>query len=111
MKKILRFFTVLFFFGLTNCSDLKKGLGFEKDVPNEFLIKKIDPIEKPPTYDLLPPDSNSEKIKISKKSSDDNIKSIIDNSLNKNSQNSKKNETKAESQNDLENTILKELSK
>ena len=41
----------------------------------------------------------------------DNIKSIIDNSLNKNSQNSKKNETKAESQNDLENTILKELSK
>ena len=111
MKKILRFFTVLFFFSLTNCSDLKKGLGFEKDVPNEFLIKKIDPIEKPPTYDLLPPDSKSEKIKTSKKSSDDNIKSIIDNSLNKNSQNSKKNETKAESQSDLENTILKELSK
>ena len=111
MKKILRFFIVLFFFGLTNCSDFKKGLGFEKDVPNEFLIKKIDPIEKPPTYDLLPPDSKGEKIKTSKKSSDDNIKSIIDNSLNKDLQNSKKNETKAESQSDLENTILKELSK
>jgi hypothetical protein len=111
MKKTLRFFAVLFFFSLTNCSDFKKGLGFEKDVPNEFLIKKIDPIEKPPTYDLLPPDSKSKKIKTSKKSSDDNIKSIIDNSLNKDLQNSNKNETKAESQSDLENTILKELSK
>ena len=111
MKKIFRIFTVLFFFGLANCGDLKKGLGIEKNVPNEFLIKKIDPIEKPPTYDLLPPDSKSETIKTSKKSSDDNIKSIIDNSLNKDLQNSKKNETKAESQSDLENTILKELSK
>jgi hypothetical protein len=111
MKKIFRIFTVLFFFGLANCSDLKKGLGFDKDVPDEFLIKTNDPLKKPPSFDLLPPDSKNEKITTSKKSSDDNIKSIIDNSLNKNLQNSKKNETKVESQSDLENTILKELSK
>ena len=98
-------------FSLANCSDIKKGLGIEKEIPDEFLVKKLNPLKMPPNYDLLPPDSKSEKIKTSKKSSDDNIKSIIDNSLNKNSQNLKKNETKAENQSDLENTILKELSK
>jgi len=111
MKKIFKVLLILFFFGLTSCKGVKRGLGLERDIPDEFLIEKNNPIAKPPVYDLLPPDSKTEKIKTSKKSSDDNIQSIIDSSLNKNSQKSKKNETKVESQSDLENTILKELSK
>jgi hypothetical protein len=111
MKKIFRIFTIVFFFALANCSDFKKGLGIEKDVPDEFLVKKSNPIVRPPNYDLLPPDANSKKIETLKKFPDNNIKSIIDNSLNKNSQNLKKNDPKVESQSDSESIILKELSK
>jgi len=111
MKISIKISLLFIFMIFTNCSDLKKGLGIEKDIPDEFLVKKSNPITKPPTYDLLPPGSKNIKKKSSKKLSDDNIKSIIDNSLNKNSQNSKKNETKVEGQSDLENIILKELSK
>jgi len=41
MKKILRFFTVLFFFGLTNCSDIKNELGFEISMKVPDGIKEI----------------------------------------------------------------------
>ena len=50
MNKTILFALLIFVFG---CTDLKKGLGLIKDPPDEFLIKKIDPIERPPNYDLL----------------------------------------------------------
>jgi len=46
---------------LNGCSSLKKGLGVEKDKPNEFLIEKRDPLVLPPDYKLLPPDSSNLK--------------------------------------------------
>ena len=42
---------------LNSCSCIKKGLGIEKDSPNEFLIEKKAPLVIPPEYKLLPPDS------------------------------------------------------
>ena len=81
----------------TGCSDLKKGLGMEKDVPDEFLIKKNNPIVKPPNYDLLPPDSKSKNDKISIKTPGDitggekssgnseDLKKLLNDTLNKNS--------------------------
>jgi len=60
------------------CKDIKVGLGFEKDQPNEFLIEKRDAIVLPPDYKILPPDTNSESIK---KTTKDSLKSIIDNKI------------------------------
>jgi len=56
--KLINFFFLIIFFLASNCSDLKKSMGFEKDSPDEFLIKKGNAIRKPPNYDLLPPDKN-----------------------------------------------------
>ena len=79
MKKT--FILILLIMLATGCQGLKKGLGLEKDVPDEFLIEKIDPIERPPNYDLLPPGS---KIKTAKRKSNKNLKNIIDGDLKKN---------------------------
>ena len=46
MHKIL---LVTFLFFLIGCGSLKEGLGLKNNPPNEFLIKKSSPIEKPPT--------------------------------------------------------------
>ena len=70
---------LLVFFFTHGCKTLKKGLGLEKDVPDEFLIKKIDPIVKPPNFELIPPNS---KIKKSSNKTN-NVKKIIDKSLKK----------------------------
>ena len=50
-KVVLYIFLVL----LSGCENLKKNLGLAKDTPDEFLINKTDPIERPPNYELLPP--------------------------------------------------------
>ena len=83
---MIKFLILIFvLFSISSCSEFKKGVGFEKDIPNEFLIKKIDPITKPPNYDLLPPDSKTKKKK-NKITEANETKSIIDSSLNSNSE-------------------------
>lgn len=109
MKRHFKFLIFLFFI-LTNCSDLRKGLGLEKDVPDEFLIKKIDPLEKPPNYDLLPPDSKSKKKKLTKIDTRKNTKSIIENALKKNGDNPSNSKDNASSSN-IEEKIIKQIDK
>lgn len=112
MKKITKYFLILLLFSVSHCNDkIKKGLGFEKDVPNEFLVTKNKSITKPPTYDLLPPDTISKNQKSSSKSSNDSLEKIIENSLNNEANDNKKINTEVKKQSDLENIILKELSK
>ena len=55
MKKIINLFFLLIL--LSSCENIKKGLGITKEVPNEFLIEKRNPLTMPPNFDLLPPDS------------------------------------------------------
>ena len=113
MKKITKYFLILLLFSVSHCNDkIKKGLGFEKDVPNEFLVTKNKSITKPPTYDLLPPGAIPKNQKSSLQSSNDSIKKIIDSSLNNEANNNNnKIDTALKNQSDLEKTILKELSK
>ena len=103
MKKTL--ILILFILFTNGCQGLKKGLGIEKDVPDEFLIEKIDPIERPPNYDLLPPGS---KTKVVKRKSSKNLKNIIDKDLKKNNT-SKVTTSKSNEPNLIEDEILKEL--
>tara|TARA_B100000963_G_scaffold345961_1_gene350639 strand:+ start:451 stop:759 length:309 start_codon:yes stop_codon:yes gene_type:complete len=100
-----KFICILLLIFLTyGCKTIKQGLGIEKDVPDEFLIKKIDPIERPPNFELIPPDS-----KIKKSSSiKNNTKKIIDSNL-KNKSSIQSNETKET--NKIEQDILKNLKK
>ena len=53
MNKIIYILILIIF--TYGCKTIKQGLGIEKDVPDEFLIKKIDPIERPPNFELIPP--------------------------------------------------------
>lgn len=89
-------FLILIFISISSCSSLKKALGVDKDVPDEFLIKKIEPIEKPPNFDLFPPGN---KVKSQKKSNIE-AKKIIDQNLKKNS-----NEGKDNSSTDISTTL------
>ena len=108
MKNFSKYILILAIFGFTNCSDFKKGLGFEKDVPDEFLIRKIDPIERPPNYDLLPPDSKKKANKVKEINTSKNTKSIIDSSLKqKSSKGVKSNEVTGP--NNVEESILKQI--
>ena len=68
-------FFLLIFFLVNGCESLKKGLGMEKEVPDEFLIKKNSTIKKPPNYDLLPPDSKSKTV--NKEQNQNNDKDLI----------------------------------
>jgi hypothetical protein len=77
MKNKYIIYLLIFFLFLAGCDSIKKGLGFEKDVSDAFLIKKRDPINMPPNYDLLPPDSKS---KIIKKKNNNDLKNILSNS-------------------------------
>jgi len=92
---------VIFTYG---CKTIKQGLGIEKEVPDEFLIKKVDPIERPPNFELIPPDSKIKKLESRK----NNIKKIIDSNLKKKS-NITSNETKET--NKIEQDILKNIKK
>ena len=108
MKKIFKISLPIIFLFFTSCSDLKKGLGFEKDPPNEFLIRKIDPIEKPPNHDLLPPDSQVKKKKDKKINTSKNTKSIIERSLKTDGKSALSNSKSVKSSN-IEESILKQM--
>jgi len=96
---------------LTGCSTLKSGLGLEKKKPDEFLIKKLDPITRPPTYELLPPDSKnkSKALETSKKNSSKDLRSLIENSVNKDGKDSTKDITNNTRVSDTNLEILKEM--
>jgi len=96
---------------LTGCSTLKSGLGLEKKKPDEFLIKKLDPITRPPNYELLPPDSKnkSKVLETSKKNSSKDLRSLIENSVNKDGKDSTKDITNNTRVSDTNLEILKEM--
>ncbi len=75
---LITIFIVSFVF-LNSCTDLKKGMGLEKESFNEFLIEKKDPLTLPPDYQLLPPDSTQEKK--NEKNYKNSLKSSIDKNL------------------------------
>ena len=74
MKKILSLLVLLFL--LPSCENVQKGLGMKKDVPNEFLIEKRNPLTMPPNFDLSPPDSVNQN---NQKDEKDNLKEILKN--------------------------------
>ena len=101
MNKII--FIILLLFLTNGCKSIKQGLGLEKDFPDEFLIKKIDPIVRPPDFELLPPNSQSKKV-----SNKPDTKKIIDNNLKKKIESPN---TINESSKKIESEILKNLKK
>lgn len=102
-KKYL-FLVIISFLFFNSCSNIQKGLGLEKEVPNEFLIEKKDPLVLPPDYNILPPDSKEKKKEIKK--SDLSIEEILNKDIkNKDLPNSS---TKNNSSN-LEEEILKKI--
>jgi len=78
MKKILSLCTLMFL--LNSCENLKKGLGMTKDIPDEFLIEKRNPLTMPPNFDLLPPDSVNQN---NQKDEKDNLKNIFNKNIEK----------------------------
>jgi hypothetical protein len=52
----------------------------KKDVPDEFLIEKRNPLTMPPNFDLLPPDSVKQN---NQKDEKDNLKDIFNKNLGK----------------------------
>ena len=90
---------------LTSCTSFKKTLGMEKDVPNEFLIEKRDPLTLPPDYNILPPDSNA-KINENKESTN-SLKSIFDKDLDSQKKSSSANVPS--NTRSIENDILKQI--
>ena len=86
----------------SGCDTIKKGIGIEKDKPNEFLIEKRDPLVLPPDYKILPPDSKTVK----KESKEGSLKSVLDQSLTKNKEPSN---SQGSSSSSLEESILKQI--
>ena len=102
MYKIKYFFFLLIVTFLGSCSDLKKGLGVEKDAPNEFLIEKRESLALPPDYKMLPPDSNTNNKNQS--FTQNSLKSIIDTNLSNN-----KNVSTQQKSTDIEKNILNQI--
>lgn len=101
MTKIIYILLLVFF--TYGCKAIKQGLGIEKELPDEFLIKKVDSIEEPPNFELTPPGSQIKKSSLDKY----NTKKIIDKNLKKNDiSNIENKET-----NKIEQDILKNLKK
>lgn len=75
---------LIFFIFIASCSssNLKKSLGFEKDVPDEFLVQKGNPIKKPPNYDILPPDSLQKNKNKQSNKNNNNTETILNDELN-----------------------------
>jgi len=102
MKKIINLFILLVL--LTSCENIKKGFGLKKDVPNEFLIEKRNPLTMPPNFDLLPPDSVNQN---NQKDDKDNLKEIFNKNLGKDNQSSGVN--KGTDSGSLEKSILEKI--
>ena len=102
MKKIINLFALIFL--LSSCENVKKGLGMKKDVPDEFLIEKRNPLTMPPNFDLLPPDSVNQN---NQKDEKHNLKDIFNKNLGKDKKDTEINKgTDSES---LEKSILEKI--
>jgi len=99
MKKIINLFALIFL--LSSCENVQKGLGMKKDVPDEFLIEKRNPLSMPPNFDLLPPDS------INQKDEKDNLKDIFNKNLGKEKKDTEIN--KGSESGSLEKSILEKI--
>ena len=102
MKNKIHIICLSLFILVIGCTSFKKGLGIEKDKPNEFLIEKRDPLVLPPDYKILPPDSKTVK----KESKENSLKSVLDQSLSKNKEPSS---SPNNSTSNLEESILKQI--
>ena len=104
MKKIKIYtLTILFFLSLQSCSSIKEGFSLKKNSSEEFLVEKKSPLIMPPDFDKLPiPQTNETQLKENSNS----IKSLI--TSNENSSFSSQNN---ETNQNLENTILKKIKK
>jgi hypothetical protein len=102
MKKFINLFVL--FFLLSACENLEKGLGMRKDVPNEFLIEKRNPLTMPPNFDLLPPDSTNQN---NQKDEKDNLKEIFNKNLRKDKKDAEIN--KEINSGSLEKSILEKI--
>jgi hypothetical protein len=102
MKKFINLFVL--FFLLSACENLEKGLGMRKDVPNEFLIEKRNPLTMPPNFDLLPPDSINQN---NQKDEKDNLKEIFNKNLEKDKKDAEIN--KEINSGSLEKSILEKI--
>jgi hypothetical protein len=76
MKKILGLFALIIL--LNSCENVKKGLGMQKDAPDDFLIEKRNPLTMPPNFDLLPPDSIVQE---DKKNDKDSLKEMFNKNI------------------------------
>ena len=104
LNKIYLFLIIVIFMFCSSCSNIKKGFGLEKEVPNEFLIEKKDPLVLPPDYNILPPDSKEKKDEIIK--SDTSIKETLNKAVkNKDLSNS----SKTNNSTNLEEEFLKKI--
>ena len=102
MKKIINLFALIFL--LSSCENIKKGLGMKKDVPDEFLIEKRNPLTMPPNFDLLPPDSINQN---NQKDEKDNLKDIFNKNLGKEKKDTEIN--KGSDSGSLEKSILEKI--
>ena len=102
MKKIINLFVL--FLLLSSCENVKKGLGIKKDVPDEFLIEKRNPLTMPPNFDLLPPDSVNQN---NQKDEKDNLKDIFNKNLGKDKKDTENN--KGTDSGSLEKSILEKI--
>ena len=102
MKKIINLFVL--FLLLSSCENVKKGLGIKKDVPDEFLIEKRNPLTMPPNFDLLPPDSINQN---NQKDEKDNLKDIFNKNLGKEKKDTEIN--KGSESGSLEKSILEKI--
>ena len=87
------------------CSNLKKAVGIEKEIPNEFLIEKRDPLVLPPDYKILPPGVYSKVEK--NKEVNESLKNILDKNFNQKKEQT--NESTSDISGSIENEILKKI--
>ena len=102
MRKIINLFAL--FFLLSSCENVQNGLGLKKDVPDEFLIEKRNPLTMPPNFDLLPPDSINQN---NQKDEKDNLKDIFNKNLGKDRKDTEIN--KGTDSGSLEKSILEKI--
>jgi|TARA_B110000503_G_scaffold2294_1_gene3022 hypothetical protein len=108
-KQYLIFVIICSMSFLNSCSPLKKGLGLEKDVPNEFLIQKRDSLLLPPDYKMLPPDSQAGSRKDEGKESEYSLQSVLNKNLNKDKEEKPENKYDKDISQKTENEILKQI--
>jgi hypothetical protein len=104
MKKIIILFVL--FFLLSACENVQKGIGLKKNVPDEFLIEKRNPLTMPPNFDLLPPDSTKQN---NQKDERDNLNEIFNKNLRKDKDKKDEETIKGSDSGSLEKSILEKI--